>query len=53
MIVGIEGTVERKEPTFVHLNVSGIIYETPYEVFFTEFKRKSSLNSNKNRSEVY
>jgi len=27
MIVGIEGTVERKEPTFVHLNVSGIIYE--------------------------
>jgi Holliday junction DNA helicase RuvA len=27
MIVGIEGIVERKEPTFVHLNVSGIIYE--------------------------
>lgn len=27
MIVGIEGSVERKEPTFVHLNVQGIIYE--------------------------
>lgn len=27
MIVGIEGTVERKEPTFVHLNVDGLIYE--------------------------
>ncbi|WP_309496747.1 Holliday junction branch migration protein RuvA [Sulfurovum sp.] len=27
MIVGIEGTVERKDPTFVHLNVHGIIYE--------------------------
>jgi len=27
MIVGIEGVVERKEPTFVHLNVGGLIYE--------------------------
>jgi len=27
MIVGIEGTVERKDPTFVHLNVNGIVYE--------------------------
>jgi len=27
MIIGIEGTVERKEPTFVHLNVGGLIYE--------------------------
>ncbi len=27
MIVGIEGTVERKDPTFIHLNVNGIIYE--------------------------
>ena len=27
MIVGIEGTVERKEPTFVHINVNGLIYE--------------------------
>lgn len=27
MIVGIEGTLERKDPTFVHLNVHGLIYE--------------------------
>jgi holliday junction DNA helicase RuvA len=27
MIVGIEGTIEHKEPTAVHLNVSGLIYE--------------------------
>ena len=27
MIVGIEGSVVRKEPTFVHLNVGGIVYE--------------------------
>ncbi len=27
MIVGIEGTIELKEPTKVHLNVSGLIYE--------------------------
>lgn len=27
MIVGIEGKVERKEPTFVHINVNGLIYE--------------------------
>jgi len=27
MIVGIEGTIERKEPTFVHINVNGIIHE--------------------------
>ena len=27
MIVGIEGTIEKKDPTFIHLNVSGVIYE--------------------------
>lgn len=27
MIVGIEGGVERKDPTFIHLNVHGLIYE--------------------------
>jgi len=27
MIVGIEGSVERKEPTFLHINVHGLIYE--------------------------
>jgi Holliday junction DNA helicase RuvA len=32
MIVGIEGTVERKDPTFVHLNVNGIIYEVQVSI---------------------
>ncbi len=27
MIVGIEGTLEKKEPTLVHVNVNGLIYE--------------------------
>ncbi len=27
MIVGIEGKVERKEPTHLHINVNGIIYQ--------------------------
>jgi Holliday junction DNA helicase RuvA len=27
MIVGIEGTLEHKEPTLVHINVNGLIYE--------------------------
>jgi Holliday junction DNA helicase RuvA len=27
MIVGIEGIIEKKEPTFIHLNVNGIIYK--------------------------
>jgi len=27
MIVGIQGRVERREPTFVHINVHGLIYE--------------------------
>jgi len=27
MIVGIEGTVEKKDPTFIHLNVNGLIHE--------------------------
>ncbi|WP_457606350.1 Holliday junction branch migration protein RuvA [Nitratifractor sp.] len=27
MIVGIEGTVEVKEPTYLHINVGGLIYE--------------------------
>ena len=32
MIVGIEGTLERKEPTFVHLNVAGLIYEVQISI---------------------
>jgi len=27
MIVGMEGSVERREPTWIHLNVNGIIHE--------------------------
>jgi len=27
VIVGIEGTIEKKDPTFVHVNVNGLIYE--------------------------
>ena len=27
MIVGIEGTIEKKEPTLIHINVNGLIYE--------------------------
>jgi Holliday junction DNA helicase RuvA len=27
MIVGIEGSIERKDPTYVHINVNGLIYE--------------------------
>lgn len=32
MIVGIEGTVERREPTWVHLNVNGLIYEVQVSI---------------------
>ena len=32
MIVGIEGTIERKDPTFVHLNVNGLIHEVNISV---------------------
>jgi len=27
MIVGIEGSIEKKDPTVIHLNVNGLIYE--------------------------
>lgn len=32
MIVGIEGTVERKEPTFLHVNVHGLIHEVQVSI---------------------
>ena len=32
MLVGIEGTIEKKEPTFIHLNVNGLIYEVNISV---------------------
>ncbi len=27
MIVGLEGKIERREATYLHLNVNGVIYE--------------------------
>jgi holliday junction DNA helicase RuvA len=27
MIVGIEGTIQKKEPTLIHVNVNGLVYE--------------------------
>ncbi|WP_294953935.1 Holliday junction branch migration protein RuvA [Sulfurovum sp.] len=32
MIVGLEGIVERRDPTFIHLNVNGIIYEVQVSI---------------------
>ncbi len=32
MIVGIEGKIERKEPTLLHINVNGLIYEVHVSV---------------------
>jgi len=32
VLVGIEGTIEKKDPTFVHLNVNGLIYEVNISV---------------------
>ena len=32
MIVGIEGTIEKKEPTLVHINTSGLIYEVSVSI---------------------
>ena len=42
MIVGIEGKLEHKEPTVVHINVSGIIYEV-----FVSLQTSSALSSEK------
>jgi len=32
MIVGMEGIVEKRDPTFIHLNVNGIIYEVQVSI---------------------
>ncbi len=32
MIVGIEGKIVKKEPTFIHLNVNGLIYEVSVSI---------------------
>ncbi len=42
MIVGIEGTIERKDPTFVHINVSGIIHEVMVSI-----NTSNSINEDK------
>ncbi|CAA6828306.1 MAG: Holliday junction DNA helicase RuvA [uncultured Sulfurovum sp.] len=55
MIVGIEGNIERKDPTFVHVNVNGLIYEvhvslntsnaieeTKVKLFVTQIVREDS-----------
>ncbi len=43
MIVGIEGKVERKEPTFVHLNVGGLIYEVHISIHTSNAIREHSV----------
>jgi len=40
MIVGIEGTVEHKEPGFVHVNTNGLVYEV-----FISLQSFGALNS--------
>lgn len=40
MIVGIQGILEHKEPTFLHINVSGLIYEV-----FVSINTSSSIES--------
>jgi holliday junction DNA helicase RuvA len=42
LIVGIEGIVKRKEPTFIHVNVNGLIYEV-----FISLHTYSQINSQK------
>ena len=42
MIVGIEGIIEKKEPTLAHINVNGLIYEV-----FISINTFHALNSDK------
>jgi len=44
MIVGIEGTIEHKEPTAVHINVSGLTYEV-----FISLQTYAALNESKTK----
>ncbi len=44
MIVGIEGIIEHKEPTEVHINVNGLIYQV-----FTSINCSASINKEKIR----
>ena len=41
MIVGIQGKIEKKEPTFLHINTNGLIYEV-----FISINCSSSIVSN-------
>ncbi|HIM94095.1 MAG TPA: Holliday junction branch migration protein RuvA [Campylobacterales bacterium] len=43
MIVGIEGTVEKKDPTFIHLNVNDIIYEVNISVNTSNIIKESRV----------
>lgn len=43
MIVGIEGTVEKKDPTFIHLNVNNIIYEVNISVNTSNIIKESRV----------
>jgi Holliday junction DNA helicase RuvA len=43
MIVGIEGSVEKKEPTFVHLNVHGLIHEVNISVNTSNSIKEQSI----------
>ncbi len=40
MIVGIQGSIERKEPTFLHINTGGLIYEV-----FVSLNTSSQIDS--------
>jgi Holliday junction DNA helicase RuvA len=42
MIVGIEGIIDKKEPTFIHLNVNGVIYEINISI-----NTSNSISSNR------
>jgi len=43
MIVGIEGKIEKKEPTFVHLNVQGLIYEVQVSINTSNAIKESTV----------
>lgn len=48
MIIGLEGIIEYKEPTSVHMNVNGIIYEV-----FVSLHTYSSIGSEKTRLHIH
>lgn len=48
MIIGLEGIVEYKEPTSVHLNVNGVVYEV-----FVSLHTYSAISSDKIRLHIH